>query len=96
MAPHYIKTDDRSVWEMPPAGSRFFWLVFFAALTKKMNPVVGPEPDGFASFFSAVKPFKPSGLAPTGDWLSLHGPKKVSKERTALAAGMFVTVWFIE
>jgi hypothetical protein len=33
---------------------------------------------------------KPSGFGPTADWLSLHGPKKVSKERAALAAGMTV------
>jgi hypothetical protein len=56
----------------PPQGeSRFFWLVFFAALTKKMIPDVGPGPDGFDYFCSHTKPFKPSGFAPTGDWLSL-------------------------
>jgi hypothetical protein len=74
----------------------FLLVRFLCGSTKKMNPVVGPGPDGYGCFYSHIKPFQPSGLTPTGDWLSLHGPKKVSKERTALAAGMFVTVWFIE
>ena len=50
----------------------FLLVRFLCGLPKKMNPVVGPGPDGFCfCLLLNIKPFKPSGLAPTGDWLSL-------------------------
>ena len=49
----------------------FLLVRFLCGLPKKMNTVVGPGPDGVDCFFSIVKPIKPSGFAPTGDWLSL-------------------------
>jgi hypothetical protein len=60
-----------------------------------MNAVVETRLDGLARFYNR-KSLKVDGLGPTADWLSLLGPKTVSKEKTALAAGMFVTVRFIE
>ena len=42
---------------------------------------VESRPYGLDLSFLDINPFKPSGLSPTGDWLSLHGPKEASKER---------------
>jgi hypothetical protein len=42
------------------------------------------------------KSLKVVGTRPDSRLAFFTGLKKVSKERTALAAGMFVTVWFID
>ena len=50
MAPVSFKQMTAPYGRCPLLASRFFWFVFFAALTKKMNPGVGPGPDGLVLF----------------------------------------------
>jgi hypothetical protein len=42
-----FKQTTASAMEMPTAGEPFLLVRFLCGPTKKMNPVVGPGPDGF-------------------------------------------------
>jgi hypothetical protein len=42
----------------------FLLVRFLCGSTKKMNPVVGPGPDGYDCFYSHIKPFKTVGARP--------------------------------
>ena len=64
---------DNTACESPclPAREPFLLVRFLCGFTKKMNPDVGPGPDDLVYLISNIKPFKPSGLVPTGDCLFL-------------------------
>jgi len=55
-----------------------------------MNPVVGPGPDGLACLNLQQITFETVGTRPDRRLAFFTGLKKVSKEKTALAAGMTV------
>jgi hypothetical protein len=72
----------------------FLLVRFLCGFPKKMNSVVGPGPDGVDCPFLVIKPFKPSGLAPTGDWLSLKAERKPAK-KWPLSAALGMTVQLV-
>jgi hypothetical protein len=61
-----------------------------------IHKTVGTLPGGFGCFYSTHKTFSTVGSRPDRRLAFFTGLKKVSKEMTTLAAGMFVTVWFTE
>ena len=49
----------------------FLLVRFLCGLPKKMNTAVESRLDGLVCFYKNVQLLKPSGFAPTCDWLSL-------------------------
>jgi len=63
---------------------------FLCGVPKKMIPAVGAGPDGVAYLDLKQRTFSTVGSRPDSRLAFFTGLKKVSKEMTALAAGMTV------